>query len=111
MFINKAFSLIEILLSLSIISIALLGLMQLQAFTLFYQYESTLLAKSANIISNVMLANSYQDTQVDYQQSIYAQRALPQGQLSISKTPTQISMTLHWKLPKLSAFQLTFTVI
>ena len=102
-----AFSFIEILISLSIISVALLGLVRLQMMTLSYQNESALLAKAANVISDVMLAQSHQDAAVYAQQSAYVRFAFPQGQLNLLVNKTHLS--LQWKLPQLPLFQLTFT--
>jgi len=106
---DYAFSLIEVLISLTILSFALLSLVRLQVFIMSYQYEATLLAKAANVVSDVTLSYIYNchDLTTTYHN---VQTNFSQGMLIQSGDENHIQVKLTWKVPRLPLYQLNYQV-
>lgn len=108
MFSAKAFSFLEVLVSLSILSFALLSLIKLQIVSLDYQYEAMLITRANHLLSDASLGAIFNDGTNDLSQQ--AQANFPNGSWQASVSDKQINLQLSWQLPKQPVYQLKFNL-
>lgn len=108
MFPVKAFSFLEVLISLVILSFALLSLIKLQMVSLDYQYEATLITRANHILTDATLATLFGDAKETEANQVQAQ--FPQGQWQASTSDNNINLQLSWQIPKQPPYQLKFNL-
>jgi len=104
----KAFSFLEVLVSLSILSFALLSLLQLQATSLDYQHEATLITKANHLLTDAALNIIYDNPNMNNAQNQRIKMQFPNGQWQATSSHNATRLQLSWKLPQQSIFKLAF---
>lgn len=105
---TRAFSFLEVLVSLSILSFALLSLIKLQIVSLDYQYEAMLITRANHLLSDASLSAIFNDDTNDFSQQVQANFPKSAWQASISDN--HINLQLSWQLPKQPSYQLKFNL-
>lgn len=103
-----AFSLIEVLISLTIISFGLLSLLQLQMLSLDYQYEAVLMARAGLIFRDVGIAQIYHLLDDASERSKQVSDNFPQAKYQLEATRKGVSQSLVWQNRRRGNSQLHF---
>jgi prepilin-type N-terminal cleavage/methylation domain-containing protein len=105
--IHQGFSLIEVLVSLCILTIGLSSLLKMQIYLMDDYQESRLLVDATHLLSDVQLSEIYQN-HAPQDLSEKVEKNFPQGDIHQEKLGGYQAYDLVWKLPRRLPYHVQF---